>query len=54
MKPLDSPPAPIPPHGHGLAQPMPRRRDERKEDFLETRHWHDARSAKGLSGSMAR
>ena len=69
MNRLASPQASIPQHDYGLAlksakswlgdryllaDPQPRRRDERKDYFVETRRWHDARNAKGPSGNMAR
>ena len=69
MKRLESVPASIPQHDYGLAlksavswlgdryllaDPLPRRRRERKEYFVETRRWHDARNAKGRSGNVAR
>jgi hypothetical protein len=69
MKRLVPPPLPFPPHDYGLAlksavtwlgdryllaDPMPRRRVERREYFMETRGWHDARNAKRRSASWAR
>ena len=69
MKRLESPPASIPQHDYGqalksavswlgdrylLADPLPRRRRERKEYFVEMPRWHDARNAKGPAGNMAR
>jgi len=54
MKRLESRPASIPPHDYRMADPMPRRRDERKEHFIEKRRWRDARHANGRSGSVAR
>ena len=37
-----------------LADPLPRRRDERGEYFGQTRRWHDGSHAKRRSESMAR
>jgi hypothetical protein len=69
MKRFEPPKTSIPQHDYGvalksavtwlgnrylLADPMPRRRDERKEYFIETRRWHDARNAKGPTANMAR
>ena len=69
MKRLESPPASIPQHDYALAlksavswlgdryllaDPLPRRRRERKEYFVETRRWHDALNAKGPAGNVAR
>ena len=69
MKRLESPPTSIPQHDYALAlksavswlgdryllaDPLPRRRRERKEYFVETRRWHDVRNAKGTAGNMAR
>jgi len=61
MKHPESLPASIPQHDYGvalksavswlgdrylLAEPLPRRREERKEFFVEARRWHDVRNAK--------
>jgi len=61
MKTPESLPASIPQHDYGvalkravswlgdrylLADPLPRRRDERKEYFSESRRWLDVRNAK--------
>ncbi|HEU5137506.1 MAG TPA: hypothetical protein VFU13_20350 [Steroidobacteraceae bacterium] len=61
MKRSESASASIPQHDYGLAlksavswlgdryllaEPMPRRRKEHKEYFVETRRWHDGRNAK--------
>jgi hypothetical protein len=69
MKISESTPATIPQHDYNralksavswlgdrylLADPLPRRRDERKGYFVEARRWHDARNAKGPSGNTAR
>jgi hypothetical protein len=69
MKRLESPPASIPQHDYALAlksavswlgdryllaDPLPKRRRERTEYFVETRRWHDARHAKGPAGNVAR
>jgi hypothetical protein len=60
MKP-ESVTAPIPQHDYAqalksavswlgdrylLAAPLPKRRDQRKDYFVETRRWHDVRDAK--------
>jgi hypothetical protein len=62
MKRSDSRTESIPQHDYGLAlksavswlgdryllaDPQPKRRDERKEYFVETRRWLDGRNAKG-------
>jgi len=64
MKRPESPTASIPRHNYEqalksavswlgdrylLAEPLPKRRDERKEYFVEARRWHDVRNAKGPS-----
>jgi hypothetical protein len=69
MKLSESAPANIPQHDYApalksavswlgdrylLADPLPRRRDERKDFFVEARRWHDGRNAKGPSGNTAR
>jgi hypothetical protein len=69
MKSSESPTAPIPQHDYGLAlksavswlgdryllaDPLPRRRDERREYFVETRRWHDFRNTKRPTGNTAR
>jgi len=37
-----------------LADPLPRRRNERKDYFVETRRWHDVRKPEGPSGNATR
>jgi hypothetical protein len=37
-----------------LADPLPKRRDERKEYFGASRHWLDARNPKGPTGVNTR
>ena len=69
MKSSGSSPASIPQHDYApalksavswlgdrylLADPLPRRRDDRKEFFVETRRWLDVRNAKRPSGNTAR
>jgi len=69
MKLSDSSPATLPQHDYALAlksavswlgdryllaDPLPRRRGERKEYFVEARRWHDARHSRGPSGITAR
>jgi hypothetical protein len=69
MKRLETHPAAIPPHDYGLAlksavswlgdryllaDPLPRRRNERKDYYVETRRWHDVRNTRGPSENAVR